>query len=55
MRIYKISYIDGHDMKFKTFTVMATDERNAVAKLWKSYEKQGDFDHVITSIKEYII
>ena len=54
MKKYSISYIDGHNMRFKTFGTLAKDEKSALKMLWDSYEN-GDFDHQIISIAEVVI
>ncbi len=52
LRRFHINYIDGHDLKFKTFVTDAADEDDALLKLRKEYEPYGDFDHRIESIRE---
>lgn len=47
---YKISYIDGHDLKYKLFETVAEDPEEAIQKLRKSYE--ADFDHQIIDVVE---
>ena len=47
---YKIAYIDGHDLKYKTFTTEADSRDDAISKLWASYE--SDFDHQIIEVYE---
>ena len=47
---YKIAYIDGHDLKYKTFTTEAENRDDAISKLWASYE--SDFDHQIIEVYE---
>lgn len=51
MKKFEIAYIDGHDLKYKTFTTTAQDEENALKNLWNNY-KSGDFDHQIINVKE---
>lgn len=50
MRKYTIRYVDGYDLKYKTFETAAETEDEAISKLWESY-KNGDFDHQIISIE----
>lgn len=45
---YKVQYIDGHDLKYKTFTVEAGTPEEAVSKMRDSYE--ADFDHQIIDV-----
>lgn len=45
---FTISYIDGHDLKYKRFTTTAKDKDEAIHKLWESYE--SDFDHQIIDV-----
>ena len=45
---YKVQYIDGHDLKYKTFTVEARTPEVAVRKMRDSYE--ADFDHQIIDV-----
>ena len=47
---YKVQYIDGHDLKYKTFTTTAESPEDAVRKLRDSYE--ADFDHQIIEVYE---
>jgi len=47
---YKIQYIDGHDLKYKTFTTDAESREDAISKLWEQYE--SDFDHRIIDVYE---
>ena len=44
-----ISFIDGHDMRFKSVFVDAETEDDARSKL---YELYGNFDHNISEIRE---
>ena len=46
--IYRVQYIDGHDLKYKTFTVEARSPEEAVSKMRESYE--ADFDHQIIDV-----
>ena len=46
---YKINYIDGHDLRWKTFCTEAKDCDEAVNNLRKYYPC-GDFDHQIAEI-----
>lgn len=47
---YKVAYIDGHDLKYKTFSTTAESPEEAVRKLRESYE--ADFDHQIIEVNE---
>jgi len=47
---YKVAYIDGHDLKYKTFTTAAESPEDAVRKMRESYE--ADFDHQIIEVYE---
>jgi len=47
---YTIHFIDGHDLKYKTFETVAESKPQAVSNLWDSYKEFGDFDHRIGSI-----
>ena len=47
---YKVTYIDGHDLKDKTFTTPAASPEEAVQKMRDSYE--ADFDHQIIEVYE---
>lgn len=46
---YSIEYIDGHDLKYKTFETSAADREEAIHNL---YQGKGDFDHQIGYINE---
>lgn len=49
--MYIIYYIDGHDLRYKTFRTPAGSEADALRLLWDQYE--SDFDHqIIEAIKE---
>lgn len=45
---YTVHYIDGHDLKYKTFTTDAITPEEAESKMRWSYE--ADFDHQIIEI-----
>lgn len=47
---YKVTYIDGHDLKYKTFTTTAESKEAAVRNMRDSYE--ADFDHQIIEVYE---
>ena len=51
MKHYKINYIDGHDLRFKTFETDAEDRDQAIRNLRDSYV-DVDFDHQIGSVIE---
>lgn len=46
---YEISYIDGHDLRYKVFATEASSAADAINNLWDSYQ-DGDFDHQIISV-----
>lgn len=48
--LYKVAYIDGHDLKYKTFTTAAESPEDAIRKMRESYE--ADFDHQIIEVYE---
>lgn len=45
---YRINYIDGHDMRYKSFETNAETSEDAVSALWDKY--QANFDHRIIEI-----
>ena len=51
MKRYRIHYIDGRDLRFKTHTTLATSRESAVRNLRDAYS-DGDFDHQIIEIVE---
>ena len=51
MKHFKINYIDGHDLRFKSFETDAEDRDQAIRNLRESYIN-GDFDHQIESVIE---
>ena len=51
MKRFKINYIDGHDLRFKSFVTDAEDRDQAIRNLRESYVN-GDFDHQIESVIE---
>ncbi len=51
MKRFKINYIDGHDLRFKSFETDAEDRDQAIRNLRESYV-DGDFDHQIESVIE---
>lgn len=48
MNSYRINYIDGHDLRYKSFETEAKDKDDALAKLWDQYD--CDFDHQIVEV-----
>lgn len=50
MNKYTVCYVDGHDMKYKTFTTEAEGIDDAVEKMRATYSQIGDFEHMITDI-----
>ena len=51
MTAFIVAYIDGHDLKYKTFKTTAGNPDEAVRNLRASYIN-GDFDHAIISVSE---
>jgi hypothetical protein len=51
MKKFTIHYIDGHDLRYKTFKTIAANDADAVGALWAKYEP-FDFDHQIIEIVE---
>ena len=51
MKRFKINYIDGHDLRFKSFETDAEDRDQAIRNLRESYVN-GAFDHQIESVIE---
>lgn len=49
MHDYTISFIDGHDLKFKTTTLKAETPQQVVYDFFQTWH---DFDHTIITIKE---
>ncbi len=45
---WTIQYIDGHDLKYKTFVTEAASPDDAISKLWEQYT--SDFDHRIIDV-----
>jgi len=48
--MYKITYIDGNDLKYKKYFTEAGNKEDAIADLRKKYEHLGDFDHQFIEI-----
>ena len=51
MKNYRINYIDGHDLRYKSFETAAKTEKDALSNLWECYYP-FDFDHQIAEIIE---
>ena len=49
---YSISFIDGHDLKFKHTSITANTEEEAESELYKVF---GNFDHQISNIEPFRI
>lgn len=49
MNNYRINYIDGHDMRYKSFETVANTKEEALSNLWDSYP-DGDYDHQIAEV-----
>lgn len=45
MKSYRINYIDGHDLRYKSVEVQAETEESALSALWDMYD--ADYDHQI--------
>lgn len=45
---YRINYIDGHDMRYKSFETNAETKEDAISALWDKY--WADFDHRIIEV-----
>lgn len=50
MKHYRINYIDGHDLRYKSFEISAETQEEAISKLWERYD--ADFDHHIAEVIE---
>lgn len=50
--LFRIAYIDGYDMKYKTFETEAESKEKALDRLWGKYKDMGDFDHQICEVVE---
>ena len=50
MNAYRVNYIDGYDLRYKSFETMAQSKKEAVSNLWATYKDNGDFDHQIIEI-----
>lgn len=50
MKHYRINYIDGHDLRYKSFETSAKSKEDAISKLWDRYD--ADFDHHIAEVIE---
>jgi hypothetical protein len=50
MKYYRINYIDGHDLRYKSFETPAKSKEAAVSALCSCY--QANFDHRIIEIIE---
>ena len=51
MAFYRIQYIDGHDLQYKTFETEADSVEKALHSLWQQ-DSPSDFDHQIISVNE---
>ena len=45
---FKVCFIDGHDLKYKTFTCDAIDQKQAIEKMMDLFG--SNFDHQITDV-----
>lgn len=50
--LFRISYLDGFDMRFKSFETEAASKEMALQALWEKYKPAGDFDHQINEVVE---
>lgn len=50
MNKYTVCYVDGHNLKYKTFETEAENINQAIENMEKQYEGKGDFDHLICDI-----
>lgn len=48
MKSYRINYIDGHDLRYKSFETNAETREDAISALWDKY--WADFDHQIIEV-----
>ena len=48
MIIFRINYIDGHDLRYKSIEVPAESEESALDALWDMYD--ADYDHQIVEV-----
>lgn len=51
---FRICYIDGFDLKYKTVEVDAESKEKALETLWNHHSPEGDFDHQIREITEFM-
>ena len=49
MKNYRINFIDGHDLRYKSFETTAKSESAALDNLWGQYDN-GDLGHQIVEI-----
>lgn len=49
MKKFIVRFIDGYDLRFKSYETEASDEANAVLRV---YDLFGDFDHWISNVEE---
>ena len=45
---YNVCFIDGHDLKYKTFTCQAKNRKQAIEKMFDKYGP--DFDHQVRDV-----
>ena len=45
---YRVCFIDGHDLKYKTFTCYAENRKEAIGKMFDAYGP--NFDHQISDV-----
>ncbi len=50
-KTYRVNYVDGHDLKYKTIETNADNKKDAIRKVWE-LDPSGDFDHQILEVVE---
>lgn len=50
MKHFRINFIDGHDLRYKSFETSAAGEDAAISSLWDRYD--ADYDHHIVEVME---
>ena len=48
MKQFRINYIDGHDLRYKSIEVHADSKEDALSALWDMYD--ADYDHQIVEV-----
>ena len=47
-KVYRVCFIDGHDLKYKVFTTEAENREQAIIKMREMYG--SNFEHRITGV-----